>query len=181
VSPERPKVFSLPPEVREELERRLVGSNFTGYVALAEWMESLGFVISKSGIHRFGQGIERKLEAIKASTEAAKLIADAAPDEEGARSAAVIALVQSGLFEAMVSLEEANGAEPADRVKLLSRAASAIADVSRADVGLKRYAAGLREKMAAKFKALEAETQGPKPSLDPATFRRVVEAAYGIL
>lgn len=181
MSPERPKVFSLPPEIREEIERRLVGSNFTGYVGLAEWLEAQGYVISKSALNRFGQAVERKLQAIKAATEAAKLISDAAPDDEGARSGAVISMVQSGMFEVLVALQEAADADPAERLKLLSRAASAIADVSRADVGVKRWAASVRERVQMKLDALDAEASGPKGTLDPATLKRVREEIYGIV
>ncbi|MEW5763700.1 MAG: DUF3486 family protein [Acidobacteriota bacterium] len=146
--PQRPAVTQLPEEVRRALEARLVQGGFAGYTALAEWLTEQGYEISKSSLHRYGQTLERKLSAIKASTQAAQLIAEAAPDEEDARSAAVISLVQTDLFEALLALQEAGDAEPAERVKLLSSAARSIADVGRASVSQKRFASEVKARAA---------------------------------
>jgi hypothetical protein len=62
---------------------------------------------SRSAVHRYGQKLDRSLAAIRASTEAAKLIQAQAGDDQDARSEAVIALqteavialVQTELFE----------------------------------------------------------------------------------
>jgi hypothetical protein len=178
--PKRQAVLMLPGEVREELDSRLLKGGFSGYVALAEWLETKGYEISKSAVHRYGQQLERKMAAIKASTQAAKAIAEAAPDDEDSRSAAVISLVQTGLFDAMVTLQEASEAPPAEQLRLLSRAAIAIADVSRASISNKKWAAEIKGKVQGKFEALEKEAATGK-GLDAETLRRVREEIYGVL
>lgn len=138
----------LPREVRAWLDKALIDSNFTGYEALEAALGERGYTISKSAIHRYGQPLQRRLAAIKASTEAAKILTEGADDSQDALSGAVIALVQTGLFETIVNLQEATDedVDPAERVKLLSTAAKNIATLSRASVNLKKFQSEVREK-----------------------------------
>jgi len=150
--PARSKVQSLPKAVRDWLDQALLEGNFGGYEQLAAELQQRGYSISKSGLHRYGQRLAQKLVAIQASTEAARAIAAAAPDEQDERSAAVISLVQSELFDAMVSLQEASSVPEEDkpkRIALLSKAARSIAEVSRASVHQKRWAEQVRERLQA--------------------------------
>ncbi len=153
--PARSSVSQLPDEVREELNRRLVALNFSGYEALAGWLREQGYQISKSAIHRYGKKFEKRLSAIRASTEAAKMIVEGAEDEQDARSGAVVALVQTELFETILNLQEASEEEvdPSQRVKLLSSAAKNIATLTRASVNLKRYQVEARGRISAEAEA----------------------------
>ena len=175
------KVDQLPLQTRDWLNQELIRRGFGGYESLSDALAELGYEISKSALHRHGQALERRLSAIKASTEAAKLIADAAPDDEDARSAAVISMLQTDMFEVFLALQEANDVEPAERVKLLSRAATAMARLSRASINQKQWAADVRTKVEAKLVALEAEAGAGKSTLDPATLKRIREEIYGIV
>jgi len=65
----RSSIDGLPEDVRRWLERALAENNFSGYQALEEMLRDKGYQISKSAIHRYGQKIERRFAAIKASTE----------------------------------------------------------------------------------------------------------------
>jgi len=134
-------VDGLPQEVRAWLDSSLVQGNFTGYQALEEVLREKGYAISKSAIHRYGQKVERRFAAIKASTEAARLLTEGAADDQDARSEAVIALVQTELFESIINLQEAGDEDldPADRIGLLSSAAKNIATLARASVNQKRF------------------------------------------
>ena len=137
----RSSVSSLPEDVRHWLERALAESNFSGYQALEEVLRDKGYGISKSAIHRHGQKIERRYAAIKASTEAARFLTEGASDDQDARSEAVIALVQTGIFESIVNLQEASDEEikPEERIALLSGAAKNIATLARASVNQKKF------------------------------------------
>lgn len=142
--PQRPRIETeLPDEVRRWLDRALAAGNFSGYERLEELLREKGYQISKSAIHRYGAKLERKLAAIKSATEAAKLMADAAPDDQDARSGALTAMIQVELFETLVNLQEAADAEtdPVERTKMLSVAAKNIATLTRSSVNLKRYQA----------------------------------------
>lgn len=134
-------IDGLPEEVRTWLNQALTEANFTGYQALEELLREQGFAISKSAIHRYGQKIERRMAAIKASTEAAKLITEAAGDEQDLRSEAVIALVQSEMFDSIIAIQEADSEEISaeDRIGLLSSAAKNIATLTRASIAQKQF------------------------------------------
>lgn len=136
----RSSIDGLPEDVRRWLERALADSNFSGYQALESMLRKQGYQISKSAIHRYGQKIERRFAAIKASTEAARLLTEGAADDQDARSEAIIALVQTELFDSILDLQEA-GAEddPAERLGLLSTAAKNIATLARASVNQKKF------------------------------------------
>lgn len=139
-------VDNLPQAVRVWLDKALVAENFSGYQLLEDELKSRGYSIGKSSIHRYGQKIERRMAAIKASTEAAKMITEGARDDQDARSEAVIALVQTELFETIVNLQEAGDIDdPAERIALLSSAAKNIATLTRASVTQKRLASDVRK------------------------------------
>jgi len=134
-------VQQLPLIVREWLDKALIEGNFSGYQLLEEALRDKGYAISKSAIHRYGQKIERRFAAINASTEAARLLTEGAADDHDARSEAVIALVQTELFESIVNLQEATdeAIEPGERISLLSNAAKNIATLARASVNQKKF------------------------------------------
>ena len=108
---------------------------------LTEALRDKGFQISKSAIQRYGQPLQRRLEAIKASTEAARMITEGAADDQDARSEAVIALIQTEMFESIVSLQEAAQVDmdPVDRMDAMSRVAKNVATLTRASVNQKRF------------------------------------------
>lgn len=145
--PPRDKISQLPAEIRSQIDQILIASGFGGYEELEQTiLDEHGVKVGKSTLHRYGQKLERRIAAIKASTEAAQAIAEAAPDDADQRSAAVISLVQSEMFDVLLDLQEAEdeALDPAERVKLLSRAARAIAQIGRASVGQKKWEAEIR-------------------------------------
>lgn len=165
------KVALLPDELRRDLENRLVRAGFAGYNEFSEWLEAQGYEISKSTIHRHGQALKRKLDAIRTSTQAAQLLANAAPDEQGALPAAVMGLVQTEMFNLLVGLQEAESADEQDaslRVKLLGNAAHAMADLARASLSQKKWAEEVRIKTEAAAAAVEKITKKGGLSADAA-------------
>ena len=110
-----------------------------------------GELPSRSALHRYGAKLDRRLAAIRASTEAAKIIQAHAGDDKDARSEALTAMVQTELFEAILELQEAIEGEdekvdPATRVELLSKAAKNIATLTRSSVNLKEFQAKVEER-----------------------------------
>ena len=100
----RSVIDQLPEAVRHEFERKLVENGFADYQALSEWLQQQGYEISRSAAHRYGQKVQRRFAAIKNSTEAARLIAEGAADEGDTRSEALMAMLQTELFEALVQI-----------------------------------------------------------------------------
>ncbi|UMO87215.1 DUF3486 family protein [Pectobacterium sp. PL64] len=167
----RSTIDKLPEEARRWLERALTESGFSGYAELESLLREQGYIISKSAIHRYGQKIEKRFGAIRAATEAARMLTEGAADDQDARSEAVIALIQTELFESIVQLQEADEGkvDPQERVALLSKVAKNVATLSRASVNLKKFQADirreareelLREQSAALAKEAKAQGMG---------------------
>lgn len=154
----RSKIVMLPADMRKWLDTMLADGNFAGYELIAAELKQRGFDISKSAVHRYGQELERKLSAIKASTHAAAAIAAAAPDDADLRSAAVISLIQTEVFDVLVQLQEAEAQDdPTNRVKLLGRVAKSIAELSRASVNQKKWQVSIEIKIREQERAKAAE------------------------
>ena len=140
-------IDALPPDLRQALDKLLLDSNFGVYESIADYFQERGYRLSKSSVHRYGQKLERRLAAIKASTEAAKLLADNVDDAENHLSGSVISLVQTELFETLLNLQEAESSvDPLERMELLSKAAKSIAEVSRASIANKKWQVEVRTK-----------------------------------
>jgi len=151
--PPASKIDQLPEDVRAELDSKLIASGFGGYVGLAEWLTKQGYSIGKSAVGAYGQKLERRLAAVKASTQAARLITQAAPDDADDRSNAIISLVQTEIFDAILALQEVaeddESMDPAKRITLLGKAAKNIATLSRASVNRNKWAVEVRNKVEA--------------------------------
>lgn len=166
----------MPAEVRAWLERVLIDRTHPGYVALSRMLRERGCEISHAALHRYDQKLQRVMERIRASAEAARMIAQAAPDEADEHSAAVLRMVQSSLFGALTDIAgAAEEADPERRVRVLASAARAIAEASRASIGQKRWAEEVRERL----DAVEQSAKQAGRRLDPETLKAVREALYG--
>jgi hypothetical protein len=143
----RPAVDLLPAEVRALLEQELRRRGFGQFDEIVELLRQHGVTVSRSAVGRFSQRLQRQTETIQATTEAARAIAGIV-DEKDDRSAAVIALVQSQMFESLLAVQEVNEEEDAsERVQLLAKAARAMADVSRASISQKKWALEMKARL----------------------------------
>ena len=151
----------MSPDVKAYIQAMLATGSQTLDALIADLQErfpteaSKGELPSRSALHRYGAKLDRRLNAIRASTEAARLIRQHAGDDEDARSEALVAMVQTELFDAILLLQEADDpeADPGERVTLLSKAAKNIATLTRSSVNLKQFQAKVEAE--ARKKALE--------------------------
>lgn len=132
-------IDELSPEQRALFESELIRRNFKDYDGFVDWLRGNGLEISRSSAYRHGSKLQRRLQNVRNSTEAARLIAEAAPDDADLRSAAVISLVQSELFDVMVTLQDLDEAEPGERVGLLKECARSVLDMTKASVLQKKW------------------------------------------
>ncbi len=139
--PKRSAVEALPKAVKEWLDRELVEGNFSGYERIAAALKTRGFDLSKSAVHRYGSAFEQRLQTLKLASEQAKAIVNASPDDDGAVSEALMRLVQEKLFQVMLDFQ----IDP-DKPLNIASAAKAIAELSRATVGQKKWQAETRDK-----------------------------------
>lgn len=184
-------ITRLPLEIKAYIEAMLA----TGGQTLDELITDLrerfpaqahaGDLPSRSAIGRYGQKLERRLSAIRASTEAAKLIQAQAGDDKDARSEALTALVQTELFEAILALQDADDPDldPGKRVDMLSSAAKNIATLTRSSVNLKQFQAKVekdtRDRLLAEQRAA-LDAMGSKGGVTEDT-KRAIREALGIM
>lgn len=143
--PPASKIDLLPADVRDELDQRLISAGFGRCEDLSEWLWEKGFEIGKTTVNERAKKLKRRLATITASTEAAKILAKAAPDEADDRSNAIIALIQTEIFEALLKMEEATDEDDASkRLGILGGAAKHIATLTRASVARNRHAIEVR-------------------------------------
>jgi hypothetical protein len=181
----------LKPEVRAYIEARLA----EGQMTLDELIEDVrarfpedaqaGELPSRSAVGRYGQNLMRRLSAIKASTEAARMIRDQAGDSQDARSEALTALVQTELFEAILGLQEASDPDldQGERVAMLSSAAKNIATLTRSSVNLKKFQAEAEDRARKELVAQQREKLdelGRTGAVPADVLAQVIKAAYDL-
>jgi len=154
--PKRSTVDALPRELKEWLDDELVKRGFGDYVALAVDLKAKGAEISKSSLHRYGSKFEERMAQLRVSTEQARAIVAASPDDEGAMGEALVRLTQDKMFSILMDLEV--DPETVDITKF----SRSVADLTRSSIGQKRYVQDFRLKTAERMKAVEAEAKSMK-------------------
>jgi Protein of unknown function (DUF3486) len=139
---QRSKVMGLEPEVREAFEAKLIGSHFSGYVELQDWLRSLGYDISKSALHRYGSRLEEQIANLRIATNEAKALVEASPDSESSMARGLMRLYQEKLWVALREMQL--DPEEVD----INKIGKLLAPLVRADVHLNKFAAEVREKTA---------------------------------
>ncbi|MDF3840472.1 DUF3486 family protein [Pseudomonas citronellolis] len=167
--PPRSKVQQLPPDVKAWLDQALVESNFSGYEALSAELEARGYSIKKSALHAYGQTFEDRLAALRQSSEQAKAVVTAAPDDEGAVNEALMRLVQDHLFKLLMASEG----------KLdLPKVAKAVAELGRASVVQLKWKAEFKER--AEAAAAKVENIAKKGGLSADTVAEIRREILGV-
>lgn len=184
-------IIRLPEAIKSYIEGKLA----EGQLTLDELISDLrarfpeqaeeGELPSRAAVYRYGQKLERRLSAIRASTEAAKIIRAQAGDELDARSEALTAMIQSELFESIMALQEAGDEEmdPAERVGLLASAAKNIATLTRSSVTLKKYQNEAEERARKALlaeQAVKLDEMGKAGTLSAETLQRIRQEVYGL-
>jgi hypothetical protein len=123
--PPRSKVITvLPPNIRKEVERRMLAKRFSDYEGLAQWVREQGYDISDDSLWRYGKSLKQEFTAIRLSLLQARVLANAAPDYKGRMMQAVVQVVQQKLLSALAEADGLNAAH-------LCRLAHAVADLAR--------------------------------------------------
>ncbi len=138
--PSRSAIAQLPEKVRAELDQRLHASNFSDYEGLAGWLQSQGYEISKSSVHRYGSKLEERMEMLRLSTQGAMQMKSVLGDDDAVVAEMSLQLAQGLIFDLMVE----RGADlEAKEIGMITRA---LADASRAGVGVKKFQAEVKAK-----------------------------------
>ena len=135
------KIAKLPDDVRQWLHQTFVERAFGNIEGVTEELRAklqeagIAIYIGKSAVGAESQKVKRAQESIRATTEAAKLIAETSKDDGDDRSAAVMAVLQSDMFEILLKMREA-GEEVDDDLRLgrLVDASLAMARLSKSRI-----------------------------------------------
>jgi hypothetical protein len=106
----RSKIETLPAEVRAELDRLIVERAFSGYQALAEWLQAQGYRIADDSVQRYGVRLRRQLKALDLTRHQAHALAAAGLGAAGTVDALTAITVQQIQQQVLSILLEA--AEP---------------------------------------------------------------------
>jgi uncharacterized protein DUF3486 len=163
----RSKIDLMPKQIRAELDQRIVDGGFANYRALAKWLNDNGYEIGKDSVHRHGQKLEHRLEAVRRATDVARAIAEASPDDEAAMNDVLIRLVQQINMDILLDLESETVTP-----KTLEAVSRSVASLARVSVNQKKWMVEVRDKLNAKVGhaaeqvALAARSGGLSPEAE---------------
>lgn len=180
------KIAQLPPDIRAWLHQTFVERAFGDIEGvtrdLNELMKQAGVAITigKSAVGAESQKVKRAQEAIRATTEATRLIADASRDDGDSRSEAVLALVQSEVFELLLQIRESEDeVDPVERLKALRGIGKTVAEMSRARVNQAKWRAEVDAR--AQAAADKVARLAKKGGMDAATVQEIRASILGIV
>lgn len=187
----KPKMDRLPKDVKTYIEGLMAEGRFTLDEMIADLrqrfpeQQAQGVLPSRAALHRYGPKLERRLMAVKAFTDAAQAIDAHAQDKGDTRSAALTAIVQQELFDAMIALGDATDpdVDATERIGMLSAAAKNIATLARSSVHTKQFQAKVEAETRAKVLAeqrAKLEDLGKTGAIAPDVLARVIKAAYDL-
>lgn len=177
--PPRSRVFTLPTELRAELDRRLIDSGFGGYEALSEWLGEQGYQIGKSALHAYGQDLEsdfeRTMAEVQRTQRLAKAFAEANPDERGHMVGATARIASESLLRITLALRQSEE-EPAKLAKLMPQIARALGELGRLTISQEQWARELQTHAVDQVAARAAEDGG---QITPERLREIAREIYG--
>lgn len=147
------KIATLPDDLRVWLRKAIVQRGYGDIEGLTAELNALckegglAITLGKSSVGVESQRVKRAQEAIRATTEAARLIAETSPDDADHRSAAAMALVQSEVFELLLKIRESDDLDdPVARLDVMNDAALGLSRLSRSRVNQSQWAIKVGER-----------------------------------
>jgi hypothetical protein len=179
------KIAQMPPEIREWLHKAFVERAFGDIVGITDQLNDklkeagVAIYVGKSAVGAESQKVKRAQESIKAATEAAKLITDTSRDDGNTRGEAVMALIETEMFECILQVREAEATDdPVDRMNAMSKAAKNMAGLSRARVNQAKHRLELEARIQAA--ADKVSKLAKKGGLDQKTADEIRRSILGI-
>lgn len=171
--PPVPKIAKLPEDIRRWLHETLIDRAFGDIVGVTDELQQMlrdagiAMYVGKSAVGAESLKLKRAQESIRATTEAARLIAESSRDDGDTRGEAAMAIVQSEVFELLLQVRESEAIEdPVERLGVMSESALALSRLSRARVNQSRWRIEIESKAkeAADSVAKIARTGGLQPA-----------------
>ena len=114
---------------------------------------------SRSALGRYGKKLTERLAAVKASTEAARLISEEYGDQGDTHSAGILDLIKSEVFESLMAVQDATDPDvsAAERIILLTTAGKNFAALVNSNVRLNKHSDAIAAE--AKKELIDAQKQ----------------------
>lgn len=182
--PPRGKIATLPAELRQWLHQAFIERAFGDIQGITDELNEMAkrggvaITIGKSAVGAESQKVKRAQEAIRATTEAAKLIAESSADQADNRSAAAMALVQSEVFELLLKIRESDELDDLQRFAVMNEAALGLSRMGRARVLQAKWADELDQR--AKAAADKVAKLAKKGGMSAATVAEIRASILGI-
>ncbi|MGA2525936.1 MAG: DUF3486 family protein [Smithellaceae bacterium] len=139
--PPRSKIKTLPPKIREDFDKKLIVDGFRNYAECEKWFAERDYKISRSSAQRYGKGLEKKVESVKAATDMATALTDQVGDDAGKMNDAVQRMYQEKIFNALLEMEDIDLSKM-DFVKL----GRAIKDMTHSSISQQKWMSTFRNK-----------------------------------
>lgn len=180
------KIAQMPAEIRDWLHRAFVERAFGDIVGITEQLNDklkeagVAIYVGKSAVGAESQKVKRAQESIKAATEAAKILTDTSRDDGNTRGEAVMALIETEMFECLLAVREAEAQvdDPVARMNSMSKAAKNMAGLSRARVNQAKHRIELEARVQAA--ADKVAKLAKKGGLDANTVNEIRRNILGI-
>jgi hypothetical protein len=157
--PPRPAIDSLPQEVRDEFNARLVANKFQDYSGMADWLASQGYDISRAAVGRAGKALKDQIDRAYARAlqrvECAKAMRGLSDDDKAALMEANEMVAMDELLDLLDDLKTLD--DPALRAKHVPPIIKAAATLHDSARGTARWRAEFEAKVRAEERAKAAE------------------------
>lgn len=154
----------------------LADQTYDSYEALSRWLREQGYKISRNSLHKYGRRVQERVERAKERIEEKRLMILSLPKELDKQAAAVISMVFSELGDVMTLISNAGSEIDLEmRMRLITQAARAAAELTRACVEQKKLA----EEVRAKIDEIAGVAQKAGKQIDLATLETIKDGVYG--
>src|SRR5262249_11760005 len=110
--PPRSKLVTiLPPEIRREVERRMLEQGFRDYKGLAQWVHEQGYKISDDSLWRYGKAFQQQLAESELAGRQVRALAEMTREDAGQLSHALTHVSAQKIFSALVEAQELNNGD----------------------------------------------------------------------
>jgi Protein of unknown function (DUF3486) len=150
------KVSQLPEQIKAVLDRKSIESAFSGYHQLEEWLETQGFEISHTTIHKYGQRFQVTLAELKTATEQAKAIVFVVGDDENSLSEAVTNLALQKVLIALQHIDPESQNENPKHAYDWTKVLGAIGKLSSQAIANKQYRSKMEKEIEKELHAIDS-------------------------
>jgi hypothetical protein len=168
----------LPIELQAKVDDLIKKSHFGNFTELVDQVNKMilesGYEISfsRTSLYNRAKNLEKVIEQIKYSQEAAKIVMDCYPDDDLKLSQATGKFIQDKLFRLAMDNEDLSPDE-------LAKIAKALSDVAKSTVSERKYLDDRLAKIEKQTKAIDSQVKEGKLSFEDA-FKKITTEVYGL-